>query len=138
MNDRHTLIIQGNIQLTPDPLLPSEQFAIGGFYSVRGYRESSRIGDNGIRFSIEDRITLARNARGEANLQLIPFVDLGYIWNQEDNPNPLPDQTFLASIGSGILYEPVRDLNLRLDFGLPLVDLDNRGDNIQDDGGPLQ
>jgi len=134
LSDNHTLVIQGNIQLTPDALLPSEQFVVGGFYSVRGYRESIRNGDSGIRLSVEDRITLSRNERSESNLQLIPFVDLGYIWNQVDNPNDLPDQTFLASIGLGIVYEPVRNLNLRLDYGLPLVDLEDRGDNLQDSG----
>jgi len=134
LSDNHTLVAQASVQLTPDPLLPSEQFVIGGFYSVRGYRESARNGDNGLRLSVEDRITLSRNDRGESILLLIPFADIGYVWNQGDNPNDLPDQTFLASIGSGILYEPVRNLNLRLDYGLPLVDLDDRGDNLQDDG----
>jgi len=134
LNDNHTLVTQASVQLTPDPLLPSEQFVIGGFYSVRGYRESVRNGDNGLRLSVEDRITLSRNDRGESILLLIPFADIGYVWNQGDNPNDLPDQKFLASIGTGILYEPVRNLNLRLDYGLPLVDLDDRGDNLQDDG----
>jgi len=134
LSDNHTLVAQASVQLTPDPLLPSEQFVIGGFYSVRGYRESARNGDNGLRLSVEDRITLSRNDRGESILLLIPFADIGYVWNQGDNPNDLPDQKFLASIGTGILYEPVRNLNLRLDYGLPLVDLDDRGDNLQDDG----
>ncbi|MEE4662226.1 MAG: hypothetical protein V2J89_17280, partial [Halieaceae bacterium] len=57
-----------------------------------------------------------------------------YVWNQDDNPNDLPDQTFLASVGSGLVYEPVENLNLRIDYGLPLVDLDDRGNNLQDDG----
>jgi len=134
LSENHTLVIQGNIQLTPDPLLPSEQFVIGGFYSVRGYRESIRNGDNGIRLSVEDRISLARNDRGRTVLALIPFVDLGYVWNQDDNPNDLPEQTFLASVGSGLVYEPVENLNLRVDYGLPLVDLVDRGNNLQDSG----
>lgn len=134
LNDNHTLVIQGNVQLTPDPLLASEQFVIGGFYSVRGYRESIRNGDNGFRFSIEDRIALARDRNGIPNLHLIPFIDLGYVWNHADNPNGLPDQTFLISVGSGIVYEPVRNLILRFDYGVPLVDLDDRGNNFQDSG----
>lgn len=134
LSDNHTLVVQASLQLTPDPLLASEQFIVGGFFSVRGYRESARNGDNGFRISVEDRITLSRNDRGEPILQLIPFADIGHVWNQGDNPNDLPDETFLASIGSGILYEPIRNLNLRLDFGLPLVDLDDRGDNLQEDG----
>jgi hemolysin activation/secretion protein len=56
---RHQLLItQLELQLTPDALLPSQQFVIGGGQSVRGYRQNARYGDNGFRFSVENRITL--------------------------------------------------------------------------------
>ncbi|ERT03556.1 polypeptide-transport-associated ShlB-type domain protein [Lyngbya aestuarii BL J] len=32
------------------------------------------------------------------------------------------------------MWEPLPGLNLRLDYGVPLVDLQDRGNNIQDDG----
>lgn len=129
----HLLIVQGDLQLTTDPLLPSQQFIIGGPQSLRGYRQNVRAGDNGFKFSIEDRITLGRNAAGASVLQLAPFVDLGAVWNHSDNPNPLPSQRFLAGLGLGVLWEPLPRLNLRLDYGLPLVNLDDRGNNLQDD-----
>jgi hemolysin activation/secretion protein len=134
LNEDNFLIIQGEVQLTPDSLLPSEQFVIGGGQSVRGYRQNVRAGDNGLRFSIEDRITLDRDESGISTLVLAPFLDLGYIWNQSDNPNILQDQKFIAGLGLGVLWEPIPNLNLRLDYGLPLVNLSDRGDNIQDDG----
>ncbi|MBW4620861.1 MAG: ShlB/FhaC/HecB family hemolysin secretion/activation protein [Cyanosarcina radialis HA8281-LM2] len=134
LSDDHLLIVQGEIQLTPDTLLPSEQFVVGGGQSVRGYRQNVRAGDNGFRFSIEDRITLSRDASGASILILSPFADLGYVWNNSDNPNILQRQKFLAGLGLGLLWEPIPNLNLRLDYGLPLVNLDDRGDNIQDDG----
>ncbi len=130
----HLLIVQGDLQLTTDPLLPSQQFIIGGAQSLRGYRQNVRAGDNGFKFSIEDRITLQRNATGVSVLQLAPFLDLGTVWNHSDNPNPLPSQRFLAGLGLGVLWEPLPRLNLRLDYGLPLVNLDDRGNNLQDDG----
>lgn len=130
----HLLIMQGDLQLTTDPLLPSQQFIIGGAQSLRGYRQNVRAGDNGFKFSIEDRITLQRNATGASILQLAPFLDLGTVWNHSNNPNPLPSQRFLASLGLGVLWEPIPRLNLRLDYGLPLVNLDDRGNNLQDDG----
>lgn len=47
------LIMQGDLQLTPDSLLSFHQFLIGGGQSVRGYAQSSRSGDNGVRLSLE-------------------------------------------------------------------------------------
>jgi len=132
--ERHLLIVQGDLQLTPDSLLPSQQFVIGGGQSLRGYRQNVRSGDNGFRLSVEDRISVVRNAENGSVLQLIPFVDMGAVWNQGDNPNQLPRQNFLASAGLGLIWQPFPGLNLRLDYGYPIVDLDNRGNNLQDNG----
>ncbi|NEO99136.1 MAG: ShlB/FhaC/HecB family hemolysin secretion/activation protein [Symploca sp. SIO2E9] len=134
LTNNQLLIVQLDLQLTPDSLLPSQQFVIGGGQSVRGYRQNVRSGDNGLRFSIEDRITLARNEAGNSIFQVAPFIDLGTIWNVSDNPNPLLDQRFLLGAGLGVLWQPTPKLNIRLDYGLPFIDLDDRGDNIQDDG----
>jgi hemolysin activation/secretion protein len=130
------LIVQADIQLTSDSLLPSEQFVIGGGQSVRGYRQNVRAGDNGFRLSIEDRITILRDADelDQPVMQLAPFFDVGYVWNHPDNPNSLPNQTFLANIGIGFLLEPVPGLNLRFDYAHPLIELDDRGFNAQDEG----
>lgn len=133
-NTRNLLITQLDVQLTPDGLLSSQQFVIGGGQSVRGYQQNIRLGDNGVRFSIEDRITLLQNESGQPTLQLAPFVDLGTVWNAANNPNSLPDQRFLAGVGVGLLWEIFPDLNLRLDAALPLVELPDSGDNAQDEG----
>lgn len=134
LNRDHLLLILADLQLTPDSLLPSEQFFLGGGQSLRGYRQNARAGDNGFRFVVEDRITLSRDRVGDSVLQVAPFVDLGAVWNQEDNPNDLPDQTFLASAGLGLLWEPLPGLNLRLDYGVPFVEIEELGDNLQEDG----
>jgi hemolysin activation/secretion protein len=128
------LIIQGDVQLSPDNLLPSQQFVVGGGQSVRGYRQSARSGDNGIRFSIEDRITLQRDKTGRSSLQLAPFFDLGTVWNNASNPNPSSNQNFLASAGLGLMIDPTPQLRLRVDYAVPLVNLSDRGNNAQDQG----
>ncbi len=128
------LIIQAEFQLTPDSLLASQQFVIGGGQSIRGYRQNVRSGDNGFRFSIEDRWTLVQNRIGQPQLTLAPFFDMGTVWNNGDNPNELPDQNFIAALGLGVICQPITNLNLRIDYAPPLVNLDDRGDNIQDDG----
>jgi len=134
LNDNNLLILQADVQLTPNGLLPSQQFVIGGGQSVRGYRQNVRAGDNGVRFSIENRITLQRDETGNSVFQLAPFVDLGTVWNVSDNPNKLQKQTFLAGTGLGLIYSPIPKLSLRLDYGLPLVNLSDRGNNAQDSG----
>ena len=134
LNDNNFLIIQGDLQLTPHSLLPSEQFAIGGGQSVRGYRQNARSGDNGFRFSIEDRITIAKNDAEQPVFVVAPFFNMGVVWNKDDNPNKVPDDNFIAALGLGLLWQPVEGLNVRVDYAPPLIDLDDRGDNIQDDG----
>lgn len=126
------LIVQADVQLTPDRLLPVEQFLIGGGQSLRGYRQNARSGDNGFRLSIEDRITLTRDEETEnAVIQLAPFVDAGAVWNNGDN---VTDQNFIAGTGLGFIYEPLESINVRIDYALPLVTLDDEGDNAQDEG----
>jgi hemolysin activation/secretion protein len=134
LGDDHLFIAQADLQLTPDGLLPSQQFVMGGGQSVRGYRQNARFGDNGFRISLEDRITVHRDPSGATILQLAPFVDAGAVWNVGDNPTRLPSQTFLAGAGLGILWAPLPQLNVRLDYGVPLVDLSDRGNNAQDRG----
>lgn len=134
LGQAHLLIVQADVQLTPYSLLPSQQFVIGGGQSVRGYRQNVRAGDNGFRLSIEDRITLQRDANGTAIFQVAPFLDLGTVWNVSNNPNFSADQRFLAGVGLGLLWQPLPKLNLRLDYGYPLINLNDRGENAQDAG----
>ncbi|MEN8444651.1 MAG: ShlB/FhaC/HecB family hemolysin secretion/activation protein, partial [Cyanobacteria bacterium J06555_13] len=138
LNDSNLLIIQGIVQLTPNSLLSSEQFVLGGGQSVRGYRQNARSGDNGFRFSVEDRITVNRFPTGEPRVQLIPFVDMGAVWNSENNPNPLKEQNFLIGAGLGLLWDDFLNLDglrLRADYGVPLIDSSDRSNNLQDSGG---
>lgn len=134
LNDKHLLILQSDLQLSANSLLPSQQFVIGGGQSLRGYRQNARSGDNGFRVSVEDRITLQRDASGNPKLQLAPFLEAGTVWNVPNNPNKLPNQTFLAGVGLGVIWEPIQRLNLRVDYAFPLVRISDRGDNLQDKG----
>jgi hemolysin activation/secretion protein len=121
-----------DLQLSADPLLSSQQFTIGGGQSLRGFRQNARSGDNGIRFSIENRFVALRNDLGATFLQVIPFLDAGAIWNHPNNPNTLPSQNFLAGGGIGLLFTPLEKLNMRLDYAIPFVNLSDRGSNLQE------
>lgn len=129
------LIVQADLQLAPDSLLSSQQFVIGGGLSLRGYRQNARSGDSGFRFSVEDRIAVQRDsASGAAIVQIAPFVDLGMVRNSGGNPNLLPEQRFLAGAGLGVLWELLPGLNIRIDYAIPLVKIDDKGNNAQDEG----
>jgi hemolysin activation/secretion protein len=134
LDENNRLIIQADVQLTPNGLLSSQQFVIGGGQSVRGYRQNVRAGDNGFRLSLEDQITVSRDQGKNPVLQLAPFFDLGVVWNVDDNPNRLLKQNLLASTGLGVIWKPAPNFNLRLDYGLGLVKLDDKRDNAQDNG----
>jgi hemolysin activation/secretion protein len=127
-------IAQLEVQLSPNSILPSQQFVLGGSQSIRGYRQNARAGDNGIRLSIEDRIVLSRNSSGAPTLQIAPFLEGGGIWNHPTNPNRLTGNTWLLGTGAGIIYEPLPKLQLRLDYGIPLVNPGDRGRDLQDAG----
>jgi len=128
LSPRLLLVAQLAAQLTPDSLLPLEQFSLGGINTVRGYRENQLVSDNGILGSLELRFPLTYNPQ---ILQITPFFAVGSGWNnQRANPDP---QT-IASIGLGVRWQISTALSLRLDYGIPLVDVVNQGDSLQDQG----
>lgn len=118
-------------QLTGDSLLPIEQFSLGGIDTVRGYRQNQRVGDSGIVGSVEVRLPLVRDRGGFGLVQLAPFFDIGTAWNQDGD---IPDPSTLASVGLGLRWELNSRLNARVDWGIPLAEVDDPGDSLQDEG----
>lgn len=129
LNPRGWLFIaRVDAQLTPDSLLPIEQFAIGGAGTVRGYRQNQVVADNGVLGGLELRIPLTRNPQ---RLQLTPFVEAGHGWN---NRLADPDLDTIASLGLGVRWLVTPDLAVRVDYGVPLIEVADRGDSLQEDG----
>jgi hemolysin activation/secretion protein len=118
------LLVRGNLQLTLNSLLGSEQFFVGGAQSVRGYYQNQRFGDNGFSLSVENRLTVLKQPDGEPLLRLHPFIDMGYVWNSRSD-TLVSDQNFLLGTGLGVETFPLDDLTARLDFGVPLVTVDD-------------
>ncbi len=127
----HLLIAQADLQLTSDSLFPAQQFTIGGGQSIRGYGQNARSGDNGFRLSVEDRIALQTDNLGNPTLQLVPFVDLGTVWNRAGNPTALTGKTFLSSVGVGAIYQPFSQLSVRIDYALPLVNFNQPNESAK-------
>lgn len=125
------LLVRGDIQLADNSLVPLEQFGLGGQETVRGYRQDELLTDNGLLFSTEVRIPLARARRVDGLLQIAPFVDVGHGWNLNAID---PDPDVLVGIGVGVLWRMGDRLSARFDYGIPLVDVDTDADSLQENG----
>jgi hemolysin activation/secretion protein len=125
---RALLLTRINAQLTPDSLLSLERFSIGGVDTVRGYRQNQLVFDNGVVASFELRIPVTANPR---TLEITPFFDIGSGWNNRDSD---PDPNLIAGLGLGVQWQVTRGLDVRLDYGIPLIGVRNRGDSLQDNG----
>ncbi|NJS12984.1 MAG: ShlB/FhaC/HecB family hemolysin secretion/activation protein [Microcoleus sp. CSU_2_2] len=128
LSSRNLLVARIDTQLTPDSLLSLERLSIGGVDTVRGYRQNQLVADNGILGSVEVRLPLTSNPR---ILQLAPFFEIGTVWNNQDID---PDPATIASLGLGVRWLITPDLSLRLDYGIPLISVGDRGNSLQDKG----
>lgn len=128
LSPRNLLVARIDAQLTPDSLLSLERFSMGGVETVRGYRQNQLVADNGILGSVEVRVPLTFDPRV---LQIAPFFEIGTAWNnREINPEPAT----IASLGLGLRWLISPDLSFRLDYGIPLISVSNRGNSLQENG----
>ncbi|MBF0558495.1 MAG: ShlB/FhaC/HecB family hemolysin secretion/activation protein [Nitrospirae bacterium] len=119
-----------NGQYTNSPLVPGEQFGIGGASSVRGFDERIIAYDRGYAGSFElytpNLASLARlstiNCRG------LLFYDIGYA----SRINPLPGETrssTISSVGPGLRLSNDRNFSVSTDYGFvvdPLAGLKSK------------
>jgi hemolysin activation/secretion protein len=126
-----TLLLRTDLQLTGDSLLSREQFSLGGQATVRGYRQDALLGDSGLFASAEVRLPVAHVPEVEGTLQIAPFIDFGKVWNANGN-NPEPQN--LMGIGVGLLWQMGDKFTARLDWGIPLLDIDSRKRTWQENG----
>lgn len=125
------LVLRGSAQFAANPLLATEQFAVGGIDTVRGYRENQLVRDSGVAGSLELRVPLVATASGVRVLDLVPFVDLGYAENREGDTGG----EFLSSLGVGLVFTPNRHVNAQVYYGYALNrDVNDETDDLQDAG----
>lgn len=125
------------MQLASGNLLPTEQLAVGGYDSVRGYDERV-ISDTDEGFLMRHELRtppikllghLSTNARLRDQLQFLGFWD--YAISMPRHPLPGEDHsTVLSSVGVGIRYALSDYVTVRADYGFQLTDvgdLDHNG-----------
>ena len=131
LDEDFLLLLRGDAQLATGSLLPLEQFRVGGARSVRGYRQDLSLGDNGLFASAELRIPVLRFEKIGGLVQIAPFFDLGTVWNNDDLEI---SSSTLPSLGVGVNFSLGDRFNARLDWGIPLSDVEIENDSLQEDG----
>jgi len=124
-------VFRTDLQLANKPLLTMEQIAVGGYATVRGYRQNQYVQDQGVVSSLEVRLPVWQNPERGGAIQLAPFVDFGHTWDHADRPGHRRET--LASAGVGLRWALSRYLDARLYWGQNLTKVDTSG-NLQDHG----
>jgi len=126
------LLLRGDLQFSDRPLLPSEQIGFGGQDTLRGYRQDVLLGDNGLNLSAELRIPILRIPEWEGLLQIVPFIDAAAVWNSSGQANS--SSNTLLGTGLGLRWRVGNSLDLRLDYGIPLISVPNSRNTAQENG----
>jgi len=126
------LLLRSDLQLSSDDLVSLERFSLGGVESVRGYRQDALLGDSGLFASAEVRIPVLRWSNQQSSISAIPFVDFGTSWSNSDNVNQ--DEDTVASFGVGLQLDLSDTLRARIDYGIPLVDVEDSNNTLQEQG----
>ncbi|WP_416212301.1 ShlB/FhaC/HecB family hemolysin secretion/activation protein [Nostoc sp. DedQUE09] len=127
------LLLRLNTQLASTKLLPIEQFGLGGQDSIRGYRQDYLLTDNGAFVSAEIQVPILRLPQIDSILQVVPFVDFGVGWNTSGEDNP--DRNTLAAVGLGLRWAQGDHFTVRLDWGIPLVSVNNSNERTLQENG---
>ncbi|MGB3291863.1 MAG: ShlB/FhaC/HecB family hemolysin secretion/activation protein [Phormidesmis sp.] len=125
------LLVSGDVQLSPDQLVPISQFSLGGPKSIRGYRQDALIADSGLIAAVELAIPVLEFS-DDQQISVIPFAGAGFGWN--NGAERALDESFLAAVGLGLQYE-LAGFTARLNYAVPLTDrVGLQGDSLQENG----
>lgn len=106
-----------NGQYTNEPLIPGEEFGLGGERSIRGFDERTVAGDKGVVVNLELWSPPVVQLYGA---QFLGFIDAGYKRLEEPLAKQRPDDT-LSSGGVGVRWRWRDQLQFALDYGHPIA-----------------
>ena len=124
-------IVRGDLQLADDPLLTLEQIAVGGYATVRGYRQNQRVQDQAAIVSFEVRVPIWRDPRRLGVIELAPFLDYAHVWDHKDRPEKRAVSPM--SVGVGLRWRLPRFLSAQIYWGQNINTVETAG-NLQDKG----
>jgi hemolysin activation/secretion protein len=114
--------VQG--QVSPEPLIYTEQYSGGGLDSCRGYLESTVVGDSGVFGSVELRSPLLLPGHAGINeWRVYAFMDGGTVYNVKPSgaTGAFTPSYNLASYGFGSRLKMLKYLNGSVDVGVPMT-----------------
>lgn len=127
------VFLRAEVQYASSPLIPADQFGIGGLDSVRGYPDRVVQGDDGytataeLRTPIISGLMFKKSAGDDAKkgwftpvdrLQFITFADAGYI-RVQDTILGDPGSESIYSAGVGFRLQLTENILARADWGVP-------------------
>jgi hemolysin activation/secretion protein len=107
--------LRGAAQATNTRLLPVEQFAAGGYQTVRGVSEREYYADDGWQTSFE-LFAPAITIKNRYQMRFLGFHDQASLKNIGEGP------TWLSSVGVGARIKMSEEVDIRLDHGWRLDD----------------
>ena len=123
------LLLKGVMQLTASSLPSSEQYQIGGYYTVRGYPVAEHAGDSGYSTSAEwyippyfipKNLTIPFTKQSFYDaINFLTFFDWGYVTNNSPKAGEHKDDA-LYSIGFGARVNVTDRVSFSFDLGIPL------------------
>jgi hemolysin activation/secretion protein len=121
----YALVGSINWQYSGDDLLPaSEQFLIGGEYSVRGYGSGLLSGDKGYNVNLEFHHPVVLLEGPDApKASGFFFIDYGEVRPHRPAGDPRDHRDWIASAGWGMSVAIGKNVSLRGTFGVPLEDV---------------
>jgi hemolysin activation/secretion protein len=115
--DQFYVILKLSGQWSPDPLVVSETFSIGGPDSVRGYPYGEYLGDLGYTATAELRYSPF--AEKKDLFQVAAFLDSGWV-RIKNAPDGQKSEESLIGGGFGLRLSLPQNLNIRADLGFPI------------------
>ena len=126
------LVVGADLQLSPSHLVPKEKFGLGVYQSVRTYRQDTRLTDNKALGTLELRLPVPWISGKNRLFQVVPFIDGGVAWNSDGKE--VEGSKALAAAGVGLQVNLWEKINMRLDYGIPLMDVNSLDKTAQEEG----
>ncbi len=106
-------------QYSPDTLLSSEEFALGGSEFGRAYDSGEISGDKGVAGGLEVRYTTVPTGGLVKSAQYYSYYDAGKVWNKNISVGETKQES-LASIGVGVRFNLVQDVSGYVELDTPI------------------
>lgn len=128
------LSLRMNSQLTRDSLQSFERLPLGGYRSVKGYRQNQLLKDNGWDLLLDYQIPVLNQWQDRGYFfTLVPNVGVARGWDSKRYPN-IDRAASLSSVGVSLVVASGDNWSARLDWASRLESKRKQGNGLQDDG----